>query len=157
MPKPETRPNRHHYRVWIKWAIESGLLGKLPPRYEPDGFPNPQDTEPYARQLLAELRDPDSSRRRLKQIVADARQFKNWVEARRKDNLRIILATGRPEETISIPPRRRSSAPSDQERQTRPTRREDTNPRLDPMWDDWLDSLKMMAAVSIVIMGFACS
>jgi hypothetical protein len=138
---PESVPNRHHYRVWIKWAIESGLIEKLPPLCDANGVRGPQSTEAYARQLLAELRDPDSSHRRLNQILADARQFKVWVEARRKDNVRIILSEGRPEEPISIPPRRRSPVASDREPRTRPAPQELIDARSDPMWDDWLDSL----------------
>jgi hypothetical protein len=141
MPKPEPGPNRHHYRVWLKWAIESGLIEKLPPLYDPDGIQNPQRTEAYARQLMAELRDPDSLKRPLKLIIADARQFKSWVEARRKDGLRIMLREGRPEERISIPPRRQARAAGERENTTRHSQREENDPRLDPMWDKWLDSL----------------
>ena len=85
MPKTEPGPNRHHFRIWIKMAIQSGLIDRLPPVYEPDGFQTPLRTDECARQLLAELRDPDSSRRTLKEIIASTRQFKSWVEARQKD------------------------------------------------------------------------
>ena len=86
MPKTEPGPNRHHFRIWIKMAIQSGLIDRLPPLYEADDFQTPLKTEEFARQLLAELRDPDASRRTLKEIIARARQFKSWVEARRKDS-----------------------------------------------------------------------
>ena len=56
MSKPEPRANRHQLCVWLKWAIESGLLGKVPPRYDPDGSGEPEPTEDYARRLLAELK-----------------------------------------------------------------------------------------------------
>ena len=90
MPKPQPGPNRHHFRIWIKMAIQSGLIEKLPPLYEPIGNQSPFQTEAYARRLLTELRDPEASRRPLKEIIADARQFKTWVESRRKDGLKRI-------------------------------------------------------------------
>ncbi len=86
MPKSEPGPNRHHFRIWIKMALQSGLIDRLPPVYEPGELQNPLRTEEFARQLLAELRHPDASRRTLKEIIASARQFKSWVEARRKDD-----------------------------------------------------------------------
>src|SRR5579885_3120954 len=40
-PEPEPRANRHQLRVWLKWAIESGLLGRAPPWYDADGSGDP--------------------------------------------------------------------------------------------------------------------
>jgi hypothetical protein len=142
MPKPQPRVNRHHYRVWIKWAIESGLLEKLPPLYDLDGIPDPETTEEHARRLLAELRDPDASRRRLPEILADARRFKAWVEARRKDGLQAILRERRPDEPIFIPPRREPQGTTGREPRPFSARRVDPDPRSDPMWDEWLDARK---------------
>ena len=140
MSKPIPGPNRHHFRIWIKTAIQSGLFDKLPPAYERDASQGPRDTETYARELLAELRDPDASRRTLKEIIADARQFKSWVEACRKDGRRRMLVESRPEDRIiEIPPGRTRATPTD-ERRVRRTDRPDTNLRLHPLWDDWLDS-----------------
>ena len=73
MPKSEPGPNRHHYRIWIKMAIQSGLIDRLPPLYEPGVSPcAPLRTEEYARQLMTELRDPDGSNRTRKEIIASA-------------------------------------------------------------------------------------
>jgi hypothetical protein len=145
MPKPESGPNRHHFRIWIKMALQSGLIDKLPPLYEPDKFQNPLRTEEYARQLLAELRDPDASGRNLKEIIASARQFKSWVEARRKDGRHRALIEGRPEERIiEMPPGRPRTLPPDESRMRRAQRpnQPDPSPKLHPMWDDWIDSLE---------------
>jgi hypothetical protein len=142
MPKPQPGPNRHYFRVWIKMAIQSGLVDKLPPLYEPDGSQSPQDTEAYARQLLVALRDPDASKRTLQGIMADARQFKQWVEAYRKDGRRRMLVESRPEDRIiEMTPRRPRTMPTDDSRPRR-TAPPDTNPRLHPMWDDWIDRLE---------------
>jgi hypothetical protein len=145
MPKPEAGPNRHHFRIWIKMALQSGLIDKLPPNYEPDGFQNALRTDQYARHLLAELRDPDASHRTLKEIIADARRFKSWVETRRKDARSRMLMDSRPEDrVIEMPPGRPRTA-IDQERRPRRTQRmdrPDTNPKLHPMWDDCIDSLE---------------
>ena len=107
MRKPEPGPNRHHFRIWIKMAIQSGLIDKLPPHYEPDGTQRPLRTDEHAHHLLAELRDPEASRRTLKEIIADVRQFKSWVESRQKDDRRRSLVESRPEERIiEMPPGR---------------------------------------------------
>lgn len=145
MPKPESAPNRHHFRVWIKMAIQSGLIDKLPPLYEPQGLLSPQGTSEYARDLLAELRDPNASRRLLKEIIADARRFKSWVEARRKDGRFRILVESRPEERIIEMPPGRPRLASDEVRRPRRSRRTDepdASPKLHPMWDDWIDRME---------------
>jgi hypothetical protein len=144
MPKPKPNPNRHHFRVWLKLAIESGMLERLPRSYKPDESQPSRETERYARQLLSELRDPDSSKRPLKEIIAEARQFRAWVEARRKDNLRQILVESRPEDRIiQMPPGRPRMAPNPERppRRTERTEQPESNPRLDPMWDHWIDNL----------------
>ena len=122
MPRPEPGPNRHHFRIWIKMAIQSGLIDKLPPLYEPQGLQNPLRTGEYARRLLVELRDPDASRRTLKEIIADARQFKSWVEARRKDGRLRMMVESRPEERIIEMPPRRPRPATDEERRPRRSR-----------------------------------
>jgi hypothetical protein len=145
MPKPEAGPNRHHFRIWIKMALQSGLIDKLPPVYERGGVQNPQRTDQYARHLLAELRDPDASHRTLKEIITDARQFKSWVETRRKDGRSRMLMDSRPEDrVIEMPPGRPRAASPNEEgpRRTPRTNQPDPNPKLHPMWDDWIDSLE---------------
>jgi hypothetical protein len=140
MPKPESTPNRHHFRVWIKMAIQSGLIDKLPSAFEPCGAQGPENTDAYARQLLTVLRDPDASTRTLKEIIADARQFKSWVEARRKDGRLRMLVESRPEERIIEMPPRRPRPATDEERRPLRTDEPDASPNLHPMWDDWIDS-----------------
>ena len=49
MPRPEASANRHQLRVWIKWALESGLLDKLPLLCDAEGCEPPQRTDRYAR------------------------------------------------------------------------------------------------------------
>jgi hypothetical protein len=145
MPKPETSPNRHYFRIWIKMALQSGLIDRLPPVHEPAGAHGSLRTDEYARQLLAELRDPDASRRTLKEIIASARQFKGWVEARRKDSRHRALMEDRPEErVIEMPPGRSRVLPPDERRPRRDhrTNQPDPSPKLHPMWDDWVDSLE---------------
>jgi len=135
MPKNEPVANRHHFRVWLKLAIETGLLEKLPPQYEPDDSQPPQPTDRYARQLLAELRDPDSGRRPLSQILADARRFRAWVDFRQKVIRRLILAEGA---SVVVPEGQPSTraAPEKSPRQRDPG---GASPKSNPMWDDWLD------------------
>jgi hypothetical protein len=140
MPRNESPPNRHHYRVWIKWAIESGLLDKVPPVCDAEGCGTLQPTLEYARGLLAELRDPDSSRRPLKQIIADARQFRGWVEARQKHSMKVILTEIESGELGARVVRRRASGTTDTDTRPRSPSPRQLNPRQNPMWDDWLDS-----------------
>ena len=145
MPKPDPCPGRHQLRVWMKIAIESGLIETLPPFYHRDGFESSKRTEEYARQILAELHDPEAASRPLREIITDARQFKAWVESRRKNQLKRALVQGRPEERIiDMPPGRPRTAPRNEVGSPRAERtsQPDTNPRLHPMWDDWIDSLE---------------
>jgi hypothetical protein len=133
MSKPEPSPNRHHYRVWIKALIKSGFIEKLPPSYDFDPSERPRGTEEYARQL--------------QEIIADARQFKTWVEARRRDSLRRALVESRPEDRIiEMPPGRPRAAIERDQRPQRPrterTSQPDVSPELHPMWDDWIDRLE---------------
>jgi hypothetical protein len=141
MPGQESSQNRHPLRVWIKWALESGLFEKLPPEYAPEGSGTSYGTESYARCLLAELRNPDSGRRSLKQIIVDARQFRTWIEARQKDYRRSVLGEMHPGRTRwEVPRERGPSAATD--RAIKPRRDYPGFPsgQLNPMWDDWLDA-----------------
>lgn len=135
MPNNEPVGNRHQLRVWLKLALETGLLEKLPPQYEPDDSQRPQSTEQYARQLLAELKDPDASKRPLRQIIADARRFRDWVDFRRKVNVRNILADG----AVATVPERLPSFEQVAEDYRRRRDLDGANSRSNPMWDDWLD------------------
>jgi hypothetical protein len=141
MPAQEFSGNRHRLRVWIKWAIESGLLEKLPADYQSEGLGSTVGTERYARGLLAELRAPDLSKRTIRQIVADARQFQLWVEARQKDYRRLVLREQGSERAREVVPARTAPRGAQQEA-IKPLRRSvnPANPRINPMWDDWLDA-----------------
>ncbi len=143
MPAAQPGANRHQLRVWLKSAIESGLLDRVPPRYDPDGSGDPQPTEDYARRLLAELKDPESSRRLLTEILAEARRFREWVEHRQKMSRRIILGGWDSEGAAAWVPERLAPTPTRPAREERPARidREDAGgrPDADPMWDVWLD------------------
>jgi hypothetical protein len=133
--------NRHHLRVWLKGAIESGLLDRVPPQYDPDGSGDPQPAEDYARRLLADLKDPESSGRLLREILAEARRFRDWVEYRQKVSRRIILGRWDSEGAAAWVPERLTSTRPDPEKRPLRIEWEDarTRPRADPMWDDWLD------------------
>ena len=135
MPQNEPVANRHQLRVWLKLAVETGPLEKLPPHYEPDDSQHPQPTDRYARQLLAELRDPESSRRPLTQILADTRRFRARVDFRQKVSRQMILAEGA---SMAMPEGEPSTraAPEKRPRQRVPG---GADPESDPMWDDWLD------------------
>jgi hypothetical protein len=145
MSKPESGPNRHHFRIWVKMAIQSGLIDRLPPRYEPDAYQDSVKTGEYARQLLVALQELDSSGRTLKEIIGDARRFRSWVESRRKDSRRRTLVEGRPEErVIDMPPGepRKVPAAEPRPRGAQKLDQPDPHPKLHPMWDDWIDRLE---------------
>jgi len=135
MAKNEPIANRHHYRVWLKLALETGVLDKLPPQYEPDDSDHPQPTELYARQLLAELKDPESSKRPLAQILADAERFRAWVDFRQKVTRRLILSEG----ASAVLPEGQRSTPAAREKSPRRRQPGCANSDSNPMWDDWLD------------------
>ena len=141
MPQHETGANRHQLRVWLKLALETGLLERVPPQCDPDGIGDPQPTDEYARRLLAELKDPESSERSLREILAAARRFVDWVEYRQKMSRRIILGGWDSEGAAARVPEGRP--PTRPDRAQRPARTErgdaGTHPNSDPMWDDWLD------------------
>jgi hypothetical protein len=141
MPAPQPGANRHQLRVWLKSAIESGVLERVLPQCDPDGSGCPQPTEDYARGLLAELKDPNSSERPLREILAEARRFRDWVEYRQKMSRRIILGGWDSEGAAARVPERLALARP--ERQRRPTRagRDEagSRPHDHPLWDEWLD------------------
>jgi transposase-like protein len=139
MSQHEPGVNRHQLRAWLKLAIESGLLERVPPQYVPEEPGEPEPTDGYARRLLAELKDPDSSTRMLREILADARRFRDWVEFRQKVSRRIILTGGRTDGGEAVALMRPSATRVPRERNTHRTDRGGVDPKSDPMWDDWLD------------------
>lgn len=130
---------RHALRAWLKLAIQSGVLGRVPPRYDPDGSGVPRPTEDYARGILAELKDPESSGRPLRDILADARRFRDWVEYRQKVSRRMILGQWGTEGAAARVPEVRPSPRAGREKRPRAADLDEARPRSDPMWDDWLD------------------
>jgi hypothetical protein len=141
MPGQALSANRHPLRVWIKWALETGLFEKLPSEYAPAESKTAHGTISYARDLLAELRNPDSSKRTLQQIIADARHFRTWVEARQKDYRRLVLReNGSQRLHWAVPAETRPSISVDREIKPGQTRTRSASPRSNPMWDDWLDT-----------------
>jgi hypothetical protein len=139
MPKQEPSAGRHQLRVWLKLAIETGVLDRIPPQYDPDGSGNPQPTDDYARGLLAELKDPESSERLLREILADARRFREWVEYRQKVSRQMILGQWETQGAAAYVPERRPSTRIERENRPHRIRPDVARPKSDPMWDDWLD------------------
>jgi hypothetical protein len=140
MPKSSPPPKPNPLRVWLKQAIQSGALERIPSHY-PVGRGS-RDTLDYAGELLAELRDPDTSPRPLNEIVADAIRFRQWVESRQQISRRIILAESRPGDGFDPRPPQPS-----RDDHHRPAARESSAPRpvpprSDPMWDEFLDGLE---------------
>lgn len=142
MSKPAPPPKPNPLRTWLKQAIQSGALERIPSHF-PAGAGGSRDTMDYAHELLAELRDPDTSPRSLDEIVADAQRFRRWVESRQQVSRRIILAESRPGEGYEYepePPRPwrddRGGRPAEEPQAPRPV-----PPQSDPMWDEFLDGL----------------
>jgi hypothetical protein len=142
MLKPEPKPTRGQLRVWLKWAVESGLLDKLPPNYDLDEQADLAATEQVARQLLAELRDPDSSRRPISRITADVDRFRRWVESRQRISRQIILnelETARADPAWLENWATASAHIREQENRRGRMSRPNIVPRSDPLWDEDLD------------------
>jgi hypothetical protein len=142
MPKEERELNRHHLRVWIKLALENGALEKLPPRMRIEGNAELQDVSQYARQLLEELSDRESSHRALKEILADARRFRAWVEARQKDCVRHILTGPQPDDSTRRARLVKRAPVADETSPSPQTTRQPVKPepKLHPLWDKWIDA-----------------
>jgi hypothetical protein len=139
MPRQEPSAGRHQLRVWLKLAIETGVLDRVPPRYDPDGSGEPQSTHDYARRLLVELKDPESSERLLGEILADARRFREWVEYRQKVSRRMILGQWETEGAVDWVPEHRPSNHNERGKNPHWLGPDVARPKSDPMWDDWLD------------------
>ncbi len=142
MLKPEPKPTRGELRVWLKWAVQSGLLDKLPPSYDLDDQADPAAAEQVARQLLAELRDPDSSRRPISRITADVDRFRRWVESRQRISRQIILnelETARADPAWLENWASTSAHIREQEHGRGRTSPPRLMPKSDPMWDEDLD------------------
>ncbi len=140
MSKPEPKWTRGQLRIWLKWVLQSGLLDRLPPHYDPEGASQPATPEEVARRLLAGLQDPELKGPALAPVMAEARQFHDWVQARQKKVRQLILAE---RDSANLDPNWLENwavamigAPG----QDPPgLARRGAMPRPDPMWDEDLD------------------
>ncbi len=139
MPRPLPPPKPNPLRAWLKQAMQSGILERIPQRC-PLGPGGSSDTLDYALELMAELRDPDTSPRELAAIVADAQAFRRWVESRQQVSRRIILAESRQGEGFEPEPLRPARVEQEHRTERAPSR-PPASPRADPMWDELLDGL----------------
>jgi hypothetical protein len=136
-PMASTEPSatRGQLRAWLKTAIKSGMLDRLPPYFEPEGGVR-RDVLDHAHALLIELQERDSATRPPGEVLAEVRRFRAWVDDRLRRSRRIILAEGSVEEMEVPRPvrevRRPAPAPPAQ-------RSPEPRPELDPMWDRWVD------------------
>ncbi len=140
MSKPEPRLSRGQWRVWLKWVLQSGLLDRLPPRYEAEGASNVSTPEEVARELLTRLQDAELRGLSLAPVMIELQLFRSWVESRQKRTRQLILAEHASanvarnwlenwaEAMISEP----SAAPPSLSPRG-------VMPRFDPMWDENLD------------------
>jgi hypothetical protein len=133
-------PTRGQLRVWLKWVTQSGLLEKLPARYDPDGQGGSRAPGDVARSLLIALQDPESSGQTRAELTAETLRFQSWVENRLKWNRRAILAecAGEHPERESLDRWARAEIRR-MERTAPPQPSPTVNPKCDPMWDGELD------------------
>ena len=140
MSKPEPKLTRGQLRVWLKWVLQSGVLDRLPPQFDAEGTSRPSAPEEIARRLLARLQDPELSGRTLAPVVAEVRQFRDWVQARQKLTRQIILSelvTANHDRAWLENWAAAMIGGGDHSPSPRPPR--GLPPRSDPMWDDDLD------------------
>ena len=133
-----TNADRAQQRSWLRLALTSSLLDRVPPRYDPGGDHQGPRTVVHARKLLNELMDPDIGTRSPADVLADIRAFREWVEARQRLSRRILLSEGsETSERASV------LATGIVLGLTRPTRTDrppqPTRPEEHPMWDRWMD------------------
>jgi hypothetical protein len=140
MPKPSPPPKPNPHRIWLKVAMQSGALERIPSHY-PLGAGGSRDTMDSALDLLTELRDPATSARTLDEIVADAVRFRRWVESCQKTSRRTILAESRPGEGFEAESYRPSRIDPERRPEDGVSSPRTFSPRSDPMWDDLLDGL----------------
>lgn len=141
MARPEPNEPRGRLRVWLKMALQSGQLDRIPPEYEPDGPGSGVPARAYARELLAALQAAEGGSRAPGEVVAAIRSFRAWVDAHQKTARRLILAE---EEgpVLRLDPGKRPLAPPPPPAAPprRPRGGETPRTLLDhPLWDRWLD------------------
>jgi hypothetical protein len=140
MKQPTPPPKPGPLRSWLKLALRSGALERIP-RHFPDGAHGPVDTIDYARELLESLNEAAANPGSMPEVALAAAQFRDWVESRQQISRRIILAESRPGEGIERAPERPPTSPGG--RMPRSVRPSSPSPRSDPMWDDFLDGQGM--------------
>jgi hypothetical protein len=134
--QPDPTATRGRLRVWLKTALQTGLLDRVPAHYTPASRP----TLEYALDLLAEIQAADLSSHPPAKLLAEIRAFRAWVEERQRHSRRLMLAESSQEDGRSyrLGSPKKDPAPPDPPPQRR---RPDPDPplELDPMWDRWLD------------------
>jgi hypothetical protein len=145
MPVSRPEPTRGQLRVWLKWALQSGLLEKLPERCDLEGPHDSRTPRDVAHALLAALQDPESSRQDRADAMAEAQRFQAWVDRRLKANRQLLLAERASEHADRGWLERWARAEEmrqHQEREERsaaPAAAPPVKPRWDSMWDAELD------------------
>jgi hypothetical protein len=140
MPRPEPIPSRGQLRAWLKMAVQSTMLDRVPADYEPDGPGTGGPTREYARGLLARWQALDPGTTPPTHILAETCAFRVWVEARQRTSRRLILAEEDPP-VHRLGPEPWSPSPPPPVAPP-PRRSDDRRPPtlLDhPLWDRWLD------------------
>lgn len=139
MARPEPSASRGELRAWLKTAVRSTMLDRVPPDYEPEGPGSGGPTRDHARDLLARLQALDPGTSPPDGVLSEIRAFRSWVEARLKTSRRLILGGASGDEgavhrlgTEKRPAPRAEPTPA---RHPGPGPR----PEHDPLWDRWLD------------------
>ncbi len=136
MSRPgQPNESRGQLGAWLKMAVRSTLLDRVPPDYEPACPGTGGPTRDHARDLLARFQALDPWTSPPGEVLDEIRTFRTWVEGRLKASRRIILggASGG-----DVPVHRLDSAKRPTPRRRNPP---DDPPGIepDPMWDRWLD------------------
>ncbi|HEY2157520.1 MAG TPA: hypothetical protein VGH33_17970 [Isosphaeraceae bacterium] len=71
--------SRGRLRAWLKMAVRSTTLDRVPPGYEPDGPGSGGPTRDFARSLLARLQAFDPGTSPPDELLDEVRAFRSWV------------------------------------------------------------------------------
>jgi hypothetical protein len=139
MKKSAWRLTRGQWRVWLHGLIISGALQKIPPGHDLDGSASARPAAEVAEELLAALRDPELSQKALAQLMAEVKQFRNWVESQQKRGRQIILAERETERADPLWLELWTTRATDARRREPTQSPPGPTPRRHPMWDEILD------------------
>jgi hypothetical protein len=139
-PRPDPPASRGRLRVWLKMALQTGVLDRVPDHHGPSG----RSTLEYARDLFSELQSAHLSTQPPAALLTEIRAFREWVEARQRTSRRAILAEPSREDLMSyrLGRPKKPTAPAALPSIQSPRRRSDTADtpvNLDPLWDRWMD------------------